>query len=65
VVSFDIERSEQKWGMFLKCFIGVFIAIIISFITFFIDPLNTDPRFSLSVGAIFASFANQYVVSYP
>lgn len=63
VVSFDIERKYGGFTLFIKCFIGLFIAVMLSFITFRIDPRQVDPRFGLSVGAIFGSFANQYVVS--
>jgi hypothetical protein len=61
VVSFTIEREGK--GLFFKLFVGLFISVLISLLTFFINPLDLDPRFGLSVGAIFAAIASQYVIS--
>lgn len=61
VISFTIEREGK--GLFFKLFIGLFISVLISLLTFFINPLDLDPRFGLSVGAIFAAIASQYVIS--
>ncbi len=61
VVYFTIDREGK--GIFFKLFIGLFISVLISFLTFFINPTDLDPRFGLSVGAIFAAIANQYVIS--
>ena len=61
IVSFNIQRSGN--GLFFKLFIGLFISVLISLLTFFIDPVDLDPRFGLSVGAIFAAIASQYVIT--
>ncbi|MBZ0203117.1 MAG: hypothetical protein IT281_03755 [Ignavibacteria bacterium] len=61
VIFFTIEREGN--GLFFKLFIGLFISVLISLLTFFINPLDLDPRFGLSVGAIFAAIASQYVIS--
>lgn len=61
VISFTIEREGK--GLFFKLFVGLFISVLISLLTFFINPLDLDPRFGLSVGAIFAAIASQYVIS--
>lgn len=58
---FTIEREGK--GLFFKLFIGLFISVLISLLTFFINPLDLDPRFGLSVGAIFAAIASQYVIT--
>ncbi len=58
---FTIEREGK--GLFFKLFIGLFISVLMSLLTFFINPLDLDPRFGLSVGAIFAAIASQYVIT--
>jgi len=57
----NIEREGN--GIFFKLFIGLFISVLMSFMTLFIDPSDLDPRFGLSVGAIFAAIASQYVIT--
>lgn len=61
VVYFTLQREGS--GLFFKLFIGLFISVMISLLTFFINPTDLDPRFGLSVGAIFAAIASQYVIS--
>jgi hypothetical protein len=61
IVYFTIEREGN--GLFFKLFIGLFISVLISLLTFFVNPLDLDPRFGLSVGAIFAAIASQYVIT--
>ncbi|HEX2787096.1 MAG TPA: hypothetical protein VHP32_04260 [Ignavibacteria bacterium] len=61
IIYVDLEREGA--GLFFKLFIGLFISVLISLATFFINPLDLDPRFGLSVGAIFAAIASQYVIS--
>ncbi len=61
VLYFTIEREGN--GIFFKLFVGLFISVLISLLTFFINPLDLDPRFGLSVGAIFAAIASQYVIA--
>ncbi|NOS84799.1 MAG: hypothetical protein HOP31_06640, partial [Ignavibacteria bacterium] len=58
---FTLEREGK--GLFFKLFVGLFISVLISLLTFFINPLDLDPRFGLSVGAIFAAIASQYVIT--
>lgn len=60
-IYFTIEREGN--GLFFKLFVGLFISVLISLLTFFINPLDLDPRFGLSVGAIFAAIASQYVIT--
>jgi hypothetical protein len=61
VVYFNITRAGG--GLFFKLFIGLFISVLIALVTFFINPTDLDPRFGLSVGAIFAAIASQYVIT--
>lgn len=61
IISFTMERDGK--GLFFKLFIGLFISVLMSMLTFFINPLDLDPRFGLPVGAIFASIASQYVIA--
>ena len=49
--------------MFFKLFVGLFISVLMSILTFFINPTDLDPRFGLPVGAIFAAIASEYVIS--
>ena len=61
IVSFTLQR--EGGGLFFKLFVGLFISVLISILTFFINPTDLDPRFGLSVGAIFAAIASEYVIS--
>lgn len=61
IYSLFIERPGYEY--FLKMFLSVFVATLISFLAFLIKPTDLDPRFGLGIGAIFAAVASQYVVS--
>ncbi|TMI65789.1 MAG: hypothetical protein E6H07_07740 [Bacteroidetes bacterium] len=61
-ISFVIELARKSWGLYFKLFTGLYIAFLVSFLAFFIRPDYVDPRFGLSVGGLFASVANKYVV---
>lgn len=56
-----IERAG--WGLYLKLFQALHIAVVIAFLACFIKPTDVDPRFGLGVGALFAAVANSYVVN--
>ena len=58
---FTIRR--QGTSLFIKLFVGLFISILLSLITFLISPIDLDPRFGLSVGALFAAIANSFVIA--
>ncbi|MBC8111137.1 MAG: hypothetical protein H7Y04_08780 [Verrucomicrobia bacterium] len=60
--SIAIELERNAWGLFLKLFLGMYVAFAISFVSFFIDPQHVDPRFGLPVGGLFASVGNKYVI---
>jgi hypothetical protein len=44
-------------------FVGIFSAVCLSLLAFFVSPAHTSPRFSLGIGAFFASIASIYVIS--
>jgi hypothetical protein len=48
--------------LFLKMFMGMYVAFAIAYICFYIDRSSFDSRFSLSVGALFAVIGNKYIV---
>jgi hypothetical protein len=57
-----IKISRQAFGLFWKMFLGMYVAFLIAFMSFFIHMDNSDSRFSLSVGALFAVVGNKYIV---
>ncbi len=62
-LSFNIGIERPGWGWFFKIFQGLFLAVAISMLVFFIRPNDGDKRFSLAVGAVFAAVANFYISS--
>jgi len=60
-VNIGIERTGP-WGLFLKIFLGMYIAFFISYVCFYIHADSIDARFGLSVGALFAVVGNKYIV---
>ena len=59
-VTLFIKRNI--WGLFFSLFTGMYVAFFISSLVFFIDPIDVDPRFGLSVGGLFAAVGNKYIV---
>jgi hypothetical protein len=59
-LSITIKRKSP--GLFFSLFTGLYVAFFISTLAFFIDPIDLDPRFGLSVGALFAAVGNKYIV---
>lgn len=59
-IEMDIERNA--WGLFLKIFIGMYIAFLISVISFSIQVSELEPRFGLPVGGLFATVGNKYII---
>ncbi len=57
-----IVIAREPWWLFLKMFLGMFIAFLIAYTSFHIHPDHIDSRFALSVGAIFAAIGNKYIV---
>lgn len=61
-ITVNLKINRIGWGLFFKLFSGAYVAYLIAMLVFFIDPIDVDPRFGLSVGGLFASVANKYVV---
>ena len=59
-VELDIERNA--WGLFMKIFLGMYIAFLISIISFTPHPSEMEPRFGLPVGGLFAAVGNKYII---
>lgn len=60
VVEMDIERNA--WGLFLKIFIGMYIAFMIASVSFTIKPEELEPRFGLPVAGVLAAVGNKYII---
>lgn len=60
LIEMDIERNA--WGLFMKIFIGMYIAFLISIISFTIKIEELEPRFGLPVGGLFATVGNKYII---
>jgi hypothetical protein len=56
----DIERNA--WGLFMKIFVGMYIAFLIAVISFTPHPSELEPRFGLPVGGLFAAVGNKYII---
>lgn len=59
-IEMDIERDA--WGLFMKIFIGMYIAFLISVLSFTPHPSELEPRFGLPVGGLFAAVGNKYII---
>lgn len=59
-IQIDIERNA--WGLFMKIFIGMYIAFMISVLSFTTQPSELEPRFGLPVGGLFAAVGNKYII---
>jgi hypothetical protein len=55
--------ARPNWGLYLKLFVPLFIAVAVAFMAFGIRPTHVDPRFGLGVGALFAVIANSFIIS--
>jgi hypothetical protein len=60
---FGIAIDRPDMGFFMKMFQGLFAAVAIALLAFFVKPTHVDPRFGLGIGAFFAAVANTYIVS--
>jgi len=59
-ITMDIERSA--WGLFMKIFVGMYIAFLIAIVSFTPQPSELEPRFGLPVGGLFAAVGNKYII---
>lgn len=60
--SIDITIKRDAWGLFLKVFLGMYVAFAIAYVSFFIEADHVEPRFGLPVGGLFAAVGNKYVI---
>ncbi len=60
---FGVPIYRQDYGMYIKVFQGLFVALACAFVVFCIKPTHVDPRFGLGVGALFAAIANSYIAA--
>jgi len=60
--SLTVFIKRKSRGLFFSLFTGLYVAFFISSLVFFIDPVEVDPRFGLSVGGLFAAVGNKYIV---
>ncbi len=58
----DMNIQRDAWGLFLKIFIGMYIAFLIALISFVNAPWELEPRFGLPVGGLFAAVGNKYII---
>lgn len=58
----DMSIERDAWGLFMKIFIGMYIAFFIALVSFFLDPWELEPRFGLPVGGLFAAVGNKYII---
>ncbi|MBL7790386.1 MAG: hypothetical protein JNL75_11205 [Chitinophagales bacterium] len=57
-----INISRPVFGLFLKTFLGMYIAFLMAFVCFFIHSNGIDTRFGISVGSLFAVIGNKYII---
>ena len=55
--------TRTGYGYFGKLFTGLFIAVGISLVGLLTSPEQMDSKFALSVGAMFAAVASEYLVT--
>ncbi len=57
-----LSITRDAGGLFLKMFMGMYLAFLISYVCFYIHADSMDSRFGLSVGSLFAVVGNKYIV---
>jgi len=58
----DMNIERNAWGLFMKIFVGMYIAFLIAIISFTPHPSELEPRFGLPVGGLFAAVGNKYII---
>jgi hypothetical protein len=58
----EMDITRDAWGMFMKIFLGMYIAFLIAIISFTPHPSELEPRFGLPVGGLFAAVGNKYII---
>jgi len=57
-----LSITREAGGLFMKIFMGMYLAFLISYVCFYIHADSMDSRFGLSVGSLFAVVGNKYIV---
>ena len=60
---YTVHMTRTGYGYFGKLFTGLFIAVGISLVGLLTSPEQMDSKFALSVGAMFAAVASEYLVT--
>lgn len=58
----DMSIERNAWGLFMKIFVGMYIAFLIAMVSFTPKPSELEPRFGLPVGGLFAAVGNKYII---
>lgn len=58
----DMEIQRDALGLFMKIFLGMYIAFLIAMVSFVPRPSELEPRFGLPVGGLFAAVGNKYII---
>jgi hypothetical protein len=58
----EIHLVRNAWGLFLKLFLGMYVAFAISFAAFWVGAGHPESRFALPVGGLFAAVGNKYII---
>lgn len=59
----SIDISRHSASIYVKTFLGLFIAVGIAFISFLFKPGEVDPRFAVGVAAIFGAVSSEIVAT--
>jgi hypothetical protein len=59
---FTTKITRESGRIFLKLFLGLYVAFLIALAVFFLDGSEIGARTSLAVGALFAAVGNKYIV---
>lgn len=62
-LQFNILAQGGTISDIFKIYWGLFISVFVAWIAFLIKPINLDPRFGVSIGAIFAAAATGIMIS--
>ncbi len=61
-LQFTTKITRESGRIFLKLFLGLYVAFLIALMVFFLDGSEIGARTSLAVGALFAAVGNKYIV---
>jgi len=60
---YGVWNVRPGLGTYMKIFVGLFAAVMIAMLAFFIKPADVDPRFGLGVGGFFGAVANTLIAA--